>query len=68
MDIILLLLSMDSLSAKLQVKGKSPLGHGIDIFVAGENLLDQHCDVARTPFLTNGPPTLFRAGFRITIR
>jgi hypothetical protein len=34
MGIILLLLSMDSLSAKLQVKGKSPLGHGIDIFVA----------------------------------
>ncbi len=45
-----------------------PLGHGMDIFVAGENLLDQRYDVARTPYLTSGPPILFRAGFRITIR
>ena len=45
-----------------------PLVHGMDIFVAGENLLDERYDVARTPFLTNGPPILFRAGFRMTIR
>jgi outer membrane receptor protein involved in Fe transport len=45
-----------------------PLGHGMEVFVAGENLLDQRYDVARTPFLTNGPPILFRAGFRMTIR
>ncbi|MGO8785978.1 MAG: TonB-dependent receptor [Terriglobia bacterium] len=45
-----------------------PLGHGMEIFVAGENLLDQRYDVARIPFLTNGPPILFRAGFRLTIR
>ncbi len=45
-----------------------PLGHGMDIFVAGENLTNQRYDVARTPVLTNGPPILFRAGFRMTIR
>jgi outer membrane receptor protein involved in Fe transport len=45
-----------------------PLGHGTDVFVAGENLLDERYDVARTPFLTNGPPVLLRAGFRMTIR
>jgi outer membrane receptor protein involved in Fe transport len=45
-----------------------PLGHGMEIFVAGENLLNQRYDVARTPFPTNGPPILYRAGFRMTIR
>jgi outer membrane receptor protein involved in Fe transport len=45
-----------------------PLGHGMEIFVAGENLLDERYEVARTPFLTNGPPILFRAGFRLTIK
>jgi outer membrane receptor protein involved in Fe transport len=45
-----------------------PLGHGMEIFVAGENLLDQRYNVARTPFLTSGPPVLFRGGFRLTIR
>lgn len=44
-----------------------PLGHGAEVFVAGENLLDERYDVARTPFLTNGPPILFRAGFRWTL-
>ncbi len=45
-----------------------PLGHGMDVYVAGENLLDNRYDVARTPVLTSGPPILFRAGFRLTIR
>jgi outer membrane receptor protein involved in Fe transport len=45
-----------------------PLGHGMDVFVAGENILNQRYDVARTPVLTSGPPILFRAGFRLTIR
>ncbi len=52
----------------LDALASRPLGHGMEIFVAGENLLDQRYDVARTPFLTNGPPILFRAGFRLTIR
>ncbi len=45
-----------------------PLRHGMEVFVAGENLFNQRYDVARTPFLTNGPPVLFRAGFRLMIR
>lgn len=45
-----------------------PLGHGMEVFVAGENLANQRYDVARTPFLTNGPPILFRGGFRLTFR
>lgn len=45
-----------------------PLGHGMEVFVAGENLANQRYDVARTPVLTSGPPILFRAGFRLTIR
>jgi outer membrane receptor protein involved in Fe transport len=45
-----------------------PLGHGMEIFVAGEDLLSQRYDVARTPVLTSGPPALFRVGFRLSIR
>ena len=52
----------------LNALASRPLGHGMEVFVAGENLLDQRYDVARTPVLTSGPPVLFRAGFRITVR
>lgn len=45
-----------------------PLGHGMEIFGGGENLLSNRYDVARTPVLTSGPPALFRAGFRLTLR
>ncbi len=44
-----------------------PLGHGMEVFFAGENLTDQRYDVARTPVLMSGPPFLFRGGFRVTI-
>ncbi len=52
----------------LDALASRPLGRGMEIFVAGENFLDQRYDVARTPVLTSGPPFLFRAGFRMTIR
>ena len=52
----------------LNALASRPLAHGLEIFVAGENLLNQRYDVARTSVLTSGPPTLFRAGFRITVR
>jgi len=52
----------------LDALASRPLGHGMEIFLAGENCLDQRYDVARTPVLTSGPPFLFRAGFRMTIR
>ena len=52
----------------LDALASRPLGHGMEIFVAGENLTNQRYDVARSPVLTSGPPILVRAGFRITIR
>jgi outer membrane receptor protein involved in Fe transport len=52
----------------LDALASRPLGHGMEIFVAGENLLDQRYDVSRTSVLTSGPPVLFRVGFRITVR
>ncbi len=52
----------------LDAQASRPLGHSMEIFVAGENLLDERYDVARSPFLTNGPPFLYRAGFRVTLR
>jgi outer membrane receptor protein involved in Fe transport len=52
----------------LNVLASRPLGHGMEIFVAGENLANQRYDVARSPVLTSGPPILVRAGFSMTIR
>ncbi len=52
----------------LDAQVSRPLGHGMEIFVAGENLLNERYDVARTPYLTNGPPFLYRAGFRLSLR
>jgi outer membrane receptor protein involved in Fe transport len=42
-----------------------PLGHGIDMFGAFENLTDQRYQVARTPITTLGPPILARVGLRV---
>ena len=53
---------------QLNALASHPLGHGMDVFVAGENLTNQRYDVARTPVLSSGPPILFRAGFRLTLR
>ena len=39
----------------------------MEIFVAGENLLNDRYDVARSPFLTNGPPIFYRVGFRMML-
>ena len=41
------------------------LRHGIQLFVAVENLTNRRYDVARTPVLTVGPPILARAGLRL---
>jgi outer membrane receptor protein involved in Fe transport len=37
---------------------------GLDVFVAGENLLDERSDVGRTPVATVGPGRSWRAGLR----
>jgi outer membrane receptor protein involved in Fe transport len=42
-----------------------PLRPGVEVFVAGENLLNQQYQIGRTPVLTVGPPILARAGLRL---
>jgi len=37
----------------------------LEVFVAGENLLDERVETGRTPVLTVGPPKTWRAGLRI---
>jgi len=43
------------------------LASGLDVFVAGENLLDERYDVGRTPVATVGPGRSWRAGLRWTL-
>ncbi len=45
-----------------------PLAHGVEVFAAAENLLNQRCDVGLTPVLTVGPPLLARAGLRLHLK
>jgi len=40
----------------------------VDIYLAGENLLDQSYAVARTPIVTLGPPLLGRVGLQLRLR
>ncbi len=40
-------------------------GESLSLFLAGENLLDRHYEVGRTPVLTVGPPRLLRLGLRL---
>jgi outer membrane receptor protein involved in Fe transport len=49
----------------LDATASHTLRHGLDVFVAVENLLNQRYDVGRTPVLTVGPPILARAGLRL---
>jgi outer membrane receptor protein involved in Fe transport len=44
-----------------------PLRPGVEVFVAGENLLNQQYQIGRTPVLTVGPPVLARVGLRINL-
>ncbi len=48
----------------LDATATRPLPHGLAVFVAGENLLGNRAEVARTPLLTLGAPRLLRAGVR----
>jgi outer membrane receptor protein involved in Fe transport len=41
-----------------------PLVRGLEIFAAGENLLDERIETGRTPVLTLGPPRTVRVGLR----
>jgi outer membrane receptor protein involved in Fe transport len=41
------------------------LNHRLEIFVAGENVFNSRYQVGRTPVVTVGPSTLFRAGLKM---
>lgn len=41
-----------------------PLTRGLEVFAAGENLLDERVETGRTPVLTLGPPRTLRLGLR----
>jgi outer membrane receptor protein involved in Fe transport len=41
-----------------------PLVRGLEIFLAGENLLDERYEIGRTPVRTLGPPRTARLGLR----
>lgn len=43
------------------------LGHGVEIYLAGENLTDRRYEVGKTPVVSLGPPVLARAGLRWNI-
>ncbi len=43
------------------------LGKGVELFVAGENLLNQRYETGRTPVTTLGPRLLARAGIRLQL-
>jgi outer membrane receptor protein involved in Fe transport len=38
--------------------------HGVEVYAAAENLLDERYDIARTPTPNIGPPIMLRIGFR----
>jgi outer membrane receptor protein involved in Fe transport len=44
-----------------------PIGRGVEMFAAAENLFDQEYDIGRTPLRTVGPPLLARFGVRLRL-
>ena len=48
----------------LDLLAARPLGHGLDLFAAFENLFDQRYFVAKTPTPNLGPPIQVRGGLR----
>ena len=48
----------------MNVMAARSLRHGVEVFAAAENLLDQNYLIARTPTPNLGPPLLFRVGLR----
>jgi outer membrane receptor protein involved in Fe transport len=42
-----------------------PLGHGLTVFLAGENLTGERYEIGKTPLVTLGPPRMMRLGLRL---
>jgi outer membrane receptor protein involved in Fe transport len=51
----------------LDALASRPIGHGVELFAAVENLFNQRYAVGRTPVETLGPPILARFGVRLRI-
>ena len=51
----------------LDATASHTLRHGVELFVAVENLTNRRYDVGRTPVLTIGTPILARAGVRLQL-
>ena len=51
----------------LNVYASHTLRHRVEIFAAGENLLDRSIEVGRTPVLTLGTPRAVRAGLQFNL-
>jgi outer membrane receptor protein involved in Fe transport len=49
----------------LDALASRPVGHGVELFAAVENLFDREYTVGRTPLRTIGPPLLARFGIRL---
>ncbi|MGA9997837.1 MAG: TonB-dependent receptor, partial [Pyrinomonadaceae bacterium] len=43
------------------------INHGVELFIAAENLFNERYEAGRTPVKTLGPPLLVRAGFRLRV-
>ncbi|MFY9820664.1 MAG: TonB-dependent receptor, partial [Thermoanaerobaculia bacterium] len=50
--------------ATVDLSAERPLGRGLAVFAAGENLLGRSYEIGRTPIVTLGSPRLLRAGLR----
>jgi outer membrane receptor protein involved in Fe transport len=49
----------------LDALASRPVGHGVELFAAVENLFDREYTIGRTPLRTVGPPLLARFGIRL---
>jgi outer membrane receptor protein involved in Fe transport len=51
----------------LDAIASKPVGRGVELYAAFENLLNDTYSIGRTPVRTTGPPLLARFGFRLNI-
>jgi outer membrane receptor protein involved in Fe transport len=52
---------------RLDAYGSHDFGHRLEVFAAGENLLDRSIEVSKTPTTTLGQPRVARAGFQFRL-
>jgi outer membrane receptor protein involved in Fe transport len=52
---------------RLDAYASHDFGHRVELFAAGENLLDRSIEVSKTPTTTLGQPRVARAGFQIRL-